>query len=366
LSFKADKALKKRIVLLMGDEETLRRRALEALLAEAGVQRDDFDLEFTTGDATGPIEWFASAGTAPFMAERRIVVVRNLIRRDPEEAKTTDFKKLPESALLILVADEEGGSEDKNRRTSTWPTKWQNIVKAADGHVEAFKTDPKLARSIVKDEVVRCGKVLSEKALDTLLEMCGGSASRALDELQKLVVYSGDSEQIRENEIRSLVVPSRDWNVFQLIDAVSSNNVSAALRQLRILIGTQPRAEDAGYSRILPMLSRQLRLLWQARLLIDAGLKPANATPEIRDMLPEKPNILSEAPYRQSALMETARRTSLPRIVRALELLGDSDARLKGALPAFTGIETLERLVLEMAAALAGDGATQVATRATR
>ena len=41
----ADKALRHRVILIAGEEEVLRRRALQEILSAAGLQKDDFDLE---------------------------------------------------------------------------------------------------------------------------------------------------------------------------------------------------------------------------------------------------------------------------------------------------------------------------------
>ncbi|HSI71568.1 MAG TPA: DNA polymerase III subunit delta [Fimbriimonas sp.] len=353
MSFSAEKALKKRVIMLSGDEEQLRRRAIDSVLTTLGVQRDDFDLEFTSGDATSPVDWVASAGTAPFMAERRVVIVRSVLRRDIEDLKGTNLATLPESSLLLLVADEESGGEDKMRRIGTLRGKWEKAVRDAGGHVEDFKIEARAAKESLKAELVKSGKKMSDKALDTLLEMTGGSLSRALDELEKLIVFSGEHEQIRDDYVREVVVPSREWNVFKMIDAIVAGAAPEALRQLRILIGSQGKAEDAAIGRVMPMISRTMRLLWQARLCIDAGCSVSDPPASIRDQFPEKPNIVSEQPYRQSSLTASARKVSLPHLAKCLQILADTDARLKGSLPSFSTMDTLERMVLEMCGILA-------------
>ena len=187
--------------------------------------------------------------------------------------------------------------------------------------------------------------------------MTGGSLSRALDELEKLVLYVGEAEGIREADIRAVVVPSREWNVFRMADAIMSGDVPEALRQLRTLVGTATKAEDAAFRNILPQLSRQLRLLWQGRVCLEAGCSPANVPAEIASAFPEKPNLARESPYRQGAVMAAARRIGFPQLERCMRVLSDTDARLKGSLTGFSPMESLERMVLEMAAAVRGSAA---------
>ena len=70
MTFSAPKAIDHRLILLAGEEEFSRRRALEAILAAAEMAKDDFDLEVTDGDVQSPREWFGSVSTAPFLASR--------------------------------------------------------------------------------------------------------------------------------------------------------------------------------------------------------------------------------------------------------------------------------------------------------
>ncbi len=351
MTFAADRALKCRILLFTGDESALRDRAFESLLAAAEVHKDDFDLQNFDGDSSLPMDWYNAASTAPFFADRRTVIVRHLLRCEPDKAKAIDFGNLPESSLLILVADDEGGSDDKVARAKTAAKNWEKVVTKASGHVASFVADMKQSCTAVRAEIAVSGKTISEKALDALIEMTGSSLSRALDELVKLLLYIGDQDQIRESDVRQVVIPSREWNVFKLVDAIVGGNVPEALTQLRTLIGNVSKAEDAAFRSILPMMARQIRLLWQARLLVEANCGLHDVPDSILASLPEKPNILKET-YRARALLQGARKTSLPQLAECLDILSDTDARLKGILTSFSAQETLERMVLDMAEAL--------------
>ena len=116
MPFSAPEALKRTIVLLSGEEHELRRRALTAILAELGPSDDDFDREEFDAGSSDYLTWMGSASTVPFLSERRVVIVRHILRQDPDDVKLPD---LPPSALLVLVADEEAGDDDKQRRFRT-------------------------------------------------------------------------------------------------------------------------------------------------------------------------------------------------------------------------------------------------------
>lgn len=341
-----------RVVMLTGDESALRRRALDEILQRVGVAPDDFDVESTDGDAGSAADWIASAGVSPFLAPRRVVIVRHLLRADPDRVDAKALASLPEGGLLLLVADDERDADDRTSKSARWRDKWKKLVAASGGAVVEFDANPRTALAGIKPEIAKTGKQMSDRAIEVLLEMCGGSLSRAMDELDKLVLFVGDAPQVREGDVRRIVVPSREWNVYRMVDAVVENDVPEALRQLRTLVTNQAKAEDAAFSRILPTMSRQLRLVWQARLCIEANCSAQDPTPEVRALLPDKDPITKLPPYRVGSVMSAARKASFPRLSRCLALLSDADARFKGILDGYSAMETLERLILEMAATL--------------
>lgn len=342
------KILASQLVMISGDESALRRHAFDALLEAAGVQPDDFDLQTFEGDGD-PIEWLAAAGTAPFLAERRVVIVRHILRGDLDRAKTINFGGLPASALLLLIADDESGDEDRQRRLKSYRTAWEKIVKEAGGQVVDCKVQPGALKDMVRAEVAKGDKKITDRALDVLGEMSAGSASRALEELPKLIAYVEPEKTIDEASVREVVVPAREWNVFKLVDSVIEGDVAEGLRQLRILVGTPTKAEEAAFRNILPQLSRNLRLIWQARVCVDAGVQPANAPDEVRAAFLSKPNLIGEQEFVRNKSLRAARRISLPQIAEMLQLVCDADAQLKGQLPSFSAMETLEQTVLRMA-----------------
>ena len=339
------KAAAKSLVLISGDEPTLRDHALTDLLFAAEVTKDDFETEMMDGDTSDPATWAASAGTAPFMAVRRTVIVRHLLRRDAD-LKSTALHGLPPTALVILMADDASGDES---RLATRRKNWEKLVVAAGGAVLAPNASGEKAVDELKALAAKQGKQISGPALDTLLEMCGGGFSRAAEELDKLCLYANDEAQIKESDVRAIVVPAREWNVFSMMDGILKNDVASALRQLRILVSNSDKADAAIFGNILPQTLRAVRLLYQARVCHEAQVQPSNASESLAAQFPSKPNICREKPYTQRTYMTAAQNVSLGRIEACFQILADTDAKLKGALPAFSRIETLEMMILEMA-----------------
>lgn len=328
--------------LLGSGEATLRTRRLRDILASA----DEFDLEVFQADGTDPLTWVAAAGTSPFLGEKRTVIVRNLRRHEP--AKDFRFSALPETAHLVLVADEEVGDEGKQRKLDANLTAWTKIVTASKGTVHKFEVNPKELREHLRTEANRQGKSLTPRAADLIVEMTGGSLSRAAEEIEKLAIFVGTEPELSESAIRSVVIPSREWNVWRLMDSVTAGNAGEALTQLRTLLGSGTKPEEAAYKTILPMLTRHLRLVWQARCCIEAKCEPTQPSDRMRRVFPEQYSLEKSGEFVVRGAMKTARGTNLDQLTRAFAALSDADSRLKGMLPGFSATDTLELLALEM------------------
>ena len=226
------KAADARVVYITGDETVLRAKALVELLEAIDIRTDDFDFESADADSMLPEAWVASLSTVPFLAARRVMVVRHAARRDPK-MYPVNLAGVPATGMLILVDDDEGGDDNRQQTFGKVSKRWQDLVKAAKGTILTFAPDPKKAGTIVGEAAAAIGKPLTPKARELLLEMCGGSASRAIDELEKLAIFAGDHPQIRESDVSELVVPSREWSIFKLTDALLADDWDAVARVMK-------------------------------------------------------------------------------------------------------------------------------------
>lgn len=353
LHLDSPRALKHRVVLLAAEESALRTMALRGLTEALGDA--EFDTETVGADEATPAEWLARAGTSPFLSDRRTVIVRNLCRVNPKDDANigSRLKELPPHVLVILVADDEGAADDSRRKGFEANRKeWVNIAKAAGGYVYEPKPDARALIESLMSTAKERHRPLSRPAAQLLVEMVGESYSRSLEELEKLLLFVGDADRVTENDVRDVVLPSPDWNVFKLIDAVFGRRPSEALRQLRLLMGGQGKPDEAAHRSIVPLLSRQLRLVWQARLCVERNVPPSTAPDDVKAAFPSRPDLAKEKEWQQSRALQAARQTDLPSLSRCFGVLSDADAALKGALPGFNAMETMERMVLDMIRAL--------------
>ncbi|MCE9559906.1 MAG: DNA polymerase III subunit delta [Armatimonadetes bacterium] len=348
MNLKIDTLLGSPLVLLAGSEASLRLRALRELTSKLAEGGDEFDTATFTCDGSNFMDFYGAALTAPFLSEYRIVIVRNILRdKEPNDAgKPAALKSLPDWARLVLVADDENvDGQETTRRTKAW----EKVITGAGGKVLSFSMDPKKAVEQLRVDVLELGKKLSPKAAIQLFAMCGNSYTGALEELDKLCLYVGDEEEIQEKDVLAAVSASREWNVFQLGDAMAAGQPDVAFRQLKLLAIGGTKSEEAANRNILPSLLRQFRLIWQARVAIDGG-----GIERVADDFPDNPNLAKMADWQQRNAMKAAQKLTRAKIEACMRELADADARLKGLIDNPNATEAIELMIVRTAKVIKG------------
>lgn len=355
----AAKAMSEPVVLLHSAEGALVAQALQTLLAAHAQREESSDHDIFVGDGSSPADWVGAAGVVPFLTETRIVVVRNLGRCAPSKVwdakitKTHPFVKsltsLPETARLILVGDEEGGSQEKKQAAADQIEKWVKLVGHADGMAVKLDYTPEEATKAIMERAQQREKKLSRSLADKLSQMLGGQIGLALAEVDKLALYMGGAKEITEEAIDLAVIPELDYNIFQLCDGVFRGDTRFALKQLRLLTSRLPDMQSEALSRVLPMLHRHLRFAWQARICVEAKCRPSDPPEKVKALFPDRPQLSSEKDWIQKKHMDSARNLTFDKLSLCLAELAKADHKLKGIIPSFNAEETVEVLVLSMA-----------------
>ena len=154
-------------------------------------------------------------------------------------------------------------------------------------------------------------------------------------EARKLIDYSGDAPAITVEDVAEVTSETPEEKVFKLVDAIAAGNAAMALRLLSDLFDTADEPGGAA-PRTLSMIARQFRLVWQAKMLIEVGVRvfSKDKTPdEVQAMLPSQPNLLdtvSRQPWMGERLSRQARSVSRSDLTRAFGAMAKADRMLKG------------------------------------
>lgn len=256
-------------VYVISGEDSFQRQELTAKLLDKLLPADQRQLGLTVLDGSqvparqvaGELE---SSGFRFDDDPRRVVLVRRcpyFLAGDAEDGDA--LRRRLESGLLddTVVIFEVAGKVDKRLTLS-------KAVLAVARCVEF----PALAEGFEVEQFVRsrldeAGVSIERRALSELTARCGQDARQLTNELDKLICAIDGRGEIRVEDVRAMVAPTAELSVFDLVDAVAERKPREAVSQLEALLDQQAQP-----FMILAMLIRQMRLLMQARYLLDAGL----------------------------------------------------------------------------------------------
>lgn len=278
--------------ILHGDDSISRDAALarmrEAMGEEGDLNRSEFE-----GAQTSAAEVLAAVKSLPFLAEKRLVIVKGLIgcitRKGAGRAGKAaadrlidELPKLPAFARLVFYETEP--LEDSNK-----------LLKAAqkmeNGYIRYYSA-PDHLRDWLRSRAQAYGTEISPRAVAAISDLLGydvhsrnarakdarrrreGKQARALallaadNELHKLVCYVDGEREIGEEDVAALTPYVPEANVFEMVDALTNGDGASALELIHQSLHDNP--SDAGF-RLFALIVRQFRLLSMTRDYLDRG-----------------------------------------------------------------------------------------------
>ncbi len=255
---------------LYGEDDFLKETAVRQLLAVAvdpAVQA--FNLDQRRGGEVQGEELGVLLGTPPMMAERRVVVIRDVgaLRKDARSALDRYLKTPSPDAVLVLVAA-SGEKPDKK------------LTDQATAVEYAALTGTQLPKWIER-QVAESGEgaTITEEAISLLQDVAGSDLALLGLEIEKLLSYTNGGT-ITEEAVTAVVGVRREETLGHLLDAIAQRDASTALAALPLVL-QQPKT--SAVTIVMALTVQMLALAWgQAR-----GLHPARLSKEYFSLLKE-------------------------------------------------------------------------------
>ncbi|KPL19855.1 MAG: hypothetical protein AMJ92_01445 [candidate division Zixibacteria bacterium SM23_81] len=212
------------VYFFYGREELLKEEAVQSLIQKA-VPPDlrDFNLDILYGDETDWVQIIDRISALPMMAERRVVVVR-----DVNNLEATDKRKILQHlstpfdhTCLILTAPDVDASRGF----------YKNLASLAC-HVNFYPLNDKLLFDWVQRRIQRYGKSIVPEAVQILCDSIGESLIALDNEIQKLAIYVEEKPTIEARDVAAVVGKLRSQTVFKLCDAVGRGDLPEAMTLL--------------------------------------------------------------------------------------------------------------------------------------
>ncbi len=199
----------------------------------------------------------ATLDTLPFMAEKRLLILKNSGYFQPGDDYSELASALEESELSVVVFAEE----KVDKRSKLYKTV------SSLGRAVEFKTQPEevLTRWLAQ-EARKAGKSLSPSAAAYLVHFSGSDMTNLTKQLQKICAYLGAREEIRREDIAAIATPDIDDNIFAITDAIANKKAASAMKVYSDLISNGEAPQ-----RVLYMIVRQFRQLLRSCILSKEG-----------------------------------------------------------------------------------------------
>ncbi len=189
-------------------------------------------------------------------------------------------------------------------------------------------------------------KTIEPRAREMILLRAGDELRGVQQELEKLILYTGDDPMIRTQDVDAIFADQGEGWVFDLTRCVGERNALAALAHLARLI-----AQGEHPLRLLATVAAEIRKLLAARQLMDGEIRgqwKRGLTYQQfqRNVLREGVPVLTRNPYADYLCFQRADQFSLRELRACLSRVFDADLRLKstGQNPRLV----LEKLILNM------------------
>ncbi len=319
------------IIFVYGDDGVRLKSKLLQLTTQFTTKFDPSGYNISIYAPTPLLNYPAILGavtSSPFLSEKRLVVVHNLIdglKKDDAIMWSEGLAKTPSSTILVLVDELAPAKVEKHEL-------FKRLKDGAETHVYAeIKREGQALYTWLVDEAKKQGGQLSLSTATDLATRVGDDAWQLQNELAKLVAYSGGAP-ITPPMLDLLVKTNSASNIFAFVDAVSSRDAKSALRLLDL-----ERAAGSVDFYLLTMLARQIRILLQIRVLLEDEPSSSNVASR-----------LSLHPFVAGKSLTQAKRFTLPHLISLHSLLTSLDHGAKTGL--FSPTYAVDRLVAAMLA----------------
>lgn len=258
-------------------------------------------------------------------------------KADTERLEELLISGLPDGNVLILTSD----TIDKRKRLIKIISDTGRVLQFSAAKGEA--RGQSLLMDKTRELLARSGKSLAPEAWLALGRKTGFDLDSSTRALEKLMAFTGERNEIRQEDVEQVIGKTKEDSVFDLTTALGDKMAPKALTVLKELIGDQGVQPLV----ILSMLVREIRFLLHARIFINSGRLRSWKTgmdygqfqrqviPEIKALAGaqeekgELGDLSNEHPYVVYQACRRAHRFSDAALIRCLQELARLDVQMK-------------------------------------
>lgn len=233
----------KNVYRIVGDDYYLIDCVLSELKEACGGEMSDLNQSYFDDENFSADKLIDSCNQMPFIAEKRLVFVRELSKvSEQDKQKILNYAKnsSPFSVLAII---------DNNK----------NFVSIQGALIDCKTLSFLELSKLIQEKFAEHSTSINSDAVKLLIENSSYNLTKITSEIEKLCAYSAGKEITRE-DVENLVSKSDDYTIFELSDALSKKQPERAIKILELMLETlEP-------SMILSLLAGHFRRLFHAKI----------------------------------------------------------------------------------------------------
>jgi len=260
-----------RIYVITGKDESLANtRCLELVDELLDPQQRMTALLSADGDEASISDILDELRTAPFLADKRVVVVRGADEFVSRHRTILEryFEKPSPSGVLILT-------------TSTWDgrTKLSKMLSKVGTLVQLEQPKRWELPGVLVQYAADKHKVkLNRDAAELLTDLVGEELAQLYNEIEKLTLFARGEKTLTLQHVESLIGHHRIYDAFEVLDAVTAGNTAQAIARLRNMFEEN---RDAEYS-VVGAFAFHVRRLFQAKAMLEKRVNPGEIVGRLR------------------------------------------------------------------------------------
>ena len=259
----------------------------------------------------------------PMMSQYRVLVVKEAQKIGLKSSNGSDSEKFihyiknPASTTVLVIAHKDKKVDGRS--------KWLKLIKDQHTVLESNRIRDYQVRPWVENYLKEKGHLIENNASELIAEYLGTDLSTVSNELDKLCVNLTSGQRITLKEVDENIGISKDYNVFELQEALITKNATKAGRIVSNFQANMKRQP-------MEMILGSLFSFYQRLYIVHQNLKEGDA------FLTKNAGI---SPYFLQKTKTQARSLSTKGYHYAFKILSDYDGRTKGYLNRSTSREEL-------------------------
>ena len=234
----------KNLYLIYGEEDYLKLQYKNKLIAALVNDGDNMNFSKYEDNGINTAQIIDQAETMPFFAEHRVILIENsgFGKKMPEDLGNY-LSTIPEFTVFIFVeptADKRG--------------KLYKAAKVAGRDIEINMPNEAVLAKWVGAQLNAAGKQMKKDAWSQFLNMTHESMDNMSRELEKLITYVGDRNQITIDDVNAICIAKVETKIFDMLNAISAKDMVKTMDLYQDMLSAKEPP-----MRILTMIVRQFR-----------------------------------------------------------------------------------------------------------